>query len=192
MRFMSFDRKGNDEVTGKRPLRTLRSSAEWRGVVQGRVVANLRPDNEAFDLFWDRRLDGKSDGQGAVSRRSAADRRSKRIAMFDPDKVQIAGERGDEEAVIVTPDLSASSDLKPVVNRIAGVLGDTIACRVEPIITNVVEVGRQGELVGCLPDDGHVVQVTEIAIGINARKYDRRHIGVFRTDMGGCKIGRAH
>src|SRR5438445_8982516 len=88
-----FDREGDDEVAGKRPLRTLRSSAEWRGVVQGRVVANLWPDNEAFDLFWDRRLDGKSDGQGAVSRRSAADRRSKRIAMFDPDKVQIAGER---------------------------------------------------------------------------------------------------
>src|SRR5260221_1076267 len=73
--FTSLDRKGYDEVAGKRPLRALRSSAEWRGVVQGRVVANLRPDNEAFDWFWDRRLDGKSDGQRTVGRRSAADRR---------------------------------------------------------------------------------------------------------------------
>src|SRR6266849_5760060 len=96
----SFDREGYDEVAGKRPLRTLRSSAEWRGVVQGRAVADLGPDNEAFDLFRDGRLDGKSDGQGAVGRRSAAGRHSQRIAMFDPDKIQVAGERGDKEAVI--------------------------------------------------------------------------------------------
>src|SRR5229473_7195237 len=101
VRSASFDREGYDEVTGKRPLRTLRSSAEWRGVVQGRVVANLRSDNEAFDLFRDGRLDGKSHRQRTVGRRSAADRYSQGIAMFNPDKVQIAGERGDEEAVIV-------------------------------------------------------------------------------------------
>src|SRR2546427_7792238 len=87
-----FDREGYDEVAGKRPLRTLRSSAEWRGVVQGRVVANLRPDHETFDLFWDWRLDGKSDRQRAVGRRSAADCHSQWIAMFDPDKIQIAWE----------------------------------------------------------------------------------------------------
>jgi len=33
--FTSLDRKGYDEVAGKRPLRTLRSAAEWRGVVSG-------------------------------------------------------------------------------------------------------------------------------------------------------------
>src|SRR6266478_874124 len=87
----SFDREGYDEVTGKRPLRTLRSSAEWRGVVQGRVVANLRPDNEAFDLFWDRRLDGKSDGQRTVGGGSTADRYTQWITVFNSDKIQIAG-----------------------------------------------------------------------------------------------------
>src|SRR6266851_7048857 len=109
-----FDREGDDEVAGKRPLRTLRSSAEWRGVVQGRVVANLWPDNEAFDLFRDGRLDRKSDGQRTVGRRSAADRYTQWIAMFNSDKVQVTGERGNEEAVIVTPDFSASSDLQPI------------------------------------------------------------------------------
>ncbi len=64
----SFDREGYDEVTGKRPLRTFRPSAEGRGVVQGRVVANLWPDNETFDLFRDRRLDGESEGQRTVGR----------------------------------------------------------------------------------------------------------------------------
>src|SRR6266849_3016091 len=135
--FTSLDRKGYDEVAGKRPLRTLRSAAEWRGVVQGRVVANLRPDHEAFDLFWDRRLDGKSDRQRTVSRRSAADRYGQGVAMFDPDKIQIAREGGDEEAVIVAPDLAASGDLEPVVDRIGGVLGHTVARRVEPVIANV-------------------------------------------------------
>src|SRR5713226_8388587 len=185
-----FDREGYDEVTGKRPLRTLRSSAEWRGVVQGRVVANLRPDNETFELFWDGRLDGKSDGQRAVSRRSAADRHSQWIAMFDPDKVQVARERGDEETVIVAPNLSASRDLKPVVNRIGRVLRPTIPCRVGTIIANVVEVGRQGKLVGCFPDDGHVIKITESRVGIDAGEHDCRHIRIFRTDMGGCRNGQ--
>src|SRR5882724_1511415 len=155
-----FDREGYDEVAGKRPLRTLGSSAEWRGVVQGRVVANLRPDNEAFDLFWDGRLDGKSEGQRTVGRRSTTNRYAKWIAMFNPHKIQIAGKRGNEEAVIVAPDLSASSDLEPIVDRIGGVLGHTAARRVKPIITNIVSVGRQGELVGCLPDDGNVIEIT--------------------------------
>src|SRR5712692_10933784 len=134
VRSISFDREGNDEVAGKRPLRTLRSSAEWRGVVQGRVVANLWPDNEAFELFRDGRLDGKSDGQRAVGSRSAADRRGQRIAMFDPDKIQVAGERGDEEAVVVAPDLSASGDLEPIVDCIANDSRPTVASRIEPII----------------------------------------------------------
>jgi len=64
-----------------------------------------------------------------------------------------AREGGDEEAVIVAPDLAASGDLKPVVDRIGRVLGHTVARRVEPVIANVVHVGRQGQLVGCLPDD---------------------------------------
>ena len=106
MEFTSLDRKRYDEVAGKRPLRTLRSSAEWRGVVQGCVVANLRPDNETFDLFWDRRLDGKSDGQRTIGRRSTADRYTQWITVFNSDKIQIAGERGDKEAVIVAPDFS--------------------------------------------------------------------------------------
>src|SRR6266852_403527 len=88
--FPLFDREGYDEVAGKRPLRTLRASAERRGVVQRRVVANLRPDNEAFDYFRDGRLDGQSDRQRAIGRRSAADRYSEWITMFDPDKVQVA------------------------------------------------------------------------------------------------------
>src|SRR5712692_3816477 len=121
----SFDREGYDEVAGKRPLRTLRSSAEWRGVVQGRVVANLRPDNEAFDLFWDGRLDGKSDRQRTVGRRSAADRYTQWITVFNPHEIQVAGERGNEEAVIVAPDLSAAGDLEPVVDRIGRILGHT-------------------------------------------------------------------
>src|SRR5216683_2730692 len=133
-----FDREGDDEVAGKRPLRTLRSSAERRGVVQGRVVANLRPDNEAFELFRDGRLDGKSDGQRAVGSRSAADRRGQQIIVFVADKKQVAGEKGDEEAVVVAPDLSASGDLEPIVDRIARVLRHTVASRIEPIITNVV------------------------------------------------------
>src|SRR5216684_7336305 len=107
LQFTSFDREGYNEVAGKRPLRTLRSSAERRGVVQGRVVANLRPDYEAFDYFRDGRLDGQSDRQRAIGRRSAADRNSEGVAMFDSDKIQVARERGDEEAVIVTPDLAA-------------------------------------------------------------------------------------
>src|SRR5216684_6253802 len=115
VRSISFDREGNDEVAGKRPLRTLRSSAEWRGVVQGRVVANLWPDNEAFDLFRDGRLDRKSDGQRTVGRRPAADRYSQWIAMFNPHEIQVAGERGNKEAVIVAPDLSAAGNLKPIV-----------------------------------------------------------------------------
>src|SRR6266849_3256487 len=184
--FTSLDRKGYDEVAGKRPLRTLRSSAEWRGVVQGRVVANLRPDNEAFDLFRDRRLNGNSDGQRAVGRRSAADCHSQWIAMFDPDKIQIAREGGDKEPVIVAPDLAASCDLQPIVDRVCRVLRPTIAGRVEPIVTNVVEVGRQGELVGCLPDDGHVIEIAQSTVGIDARKYNGRHIRIFRADMGGC------
>src|SRR5216683_1502554 len=184
-----FDREGYDEVTGKRKLRALRSSAEWRGVVQGRVVANLRPDNEAFELFRDGRLDGKSDRQRTVGRRSAADRHSQWIAMFDPDKVQVARERGDKETVIVAPDLSASGDLQPIVDRIGRVLGHTVASRVEPIITNVVHVGCQGELVGWLPDDGHVIEIAESSVGIDAGKNDRRHIGIFWTDMGGCRNG---
>src|SRR5258708_39263329 len=134
-RSTSFEREGYDEVAGKRPLRAFRSSAERRGVVQGRVVTNFRPDNEALDLFWDRRLDGKSDGQRAVGRRSAADRYTQWIAMFNPHKIQIAGERGNKEAVIVAPDFSASSDLQPIVDRIGRILGHTVACRVEPIIT---------------------------------------------------------
>src|SRR5713226_8274934 len=185
VRSISFDREGNDEVAGKRPLRTLRSSAEWRGVVQGRVVANLWPDNEAFELFRDGRLDGKSDGQRTIGRRSAADRYSEWIAMFDPDKVQVARERGDKETVVVAPDLSASSDLQPIVDRIGRILGHTVACRVEPIIPNVVHVGRQGELVGWLPDDRHVIEIAESGVGIDARKYNSRHIRIFMTDMGG-------
>src|SRR5713226_2749754 len=184
-----FDREGDDEVAGKRPLRTLRSSAEWRGVVQGRVVANLWPDNEAFDLFRDGRLDGKSDRQRTVGRRPAADRYTQWITMFNPDKVQVARERGDKETVIVAPDLSASGDLQPIVDRIGRVLGHTVASRVEPIITNVVHVGCQGELVGWLPDDGHVIEIAESSVGIDAGKNDRRHIGIFWTDMGGCRNG---
>src|SRR5712692_7185894 len=91
VRSISFDREGYDEVAGKRKLRTLRSSAEWRGVVQGRVVANLWPDNEAFELFRDRRLDGKSNRHRTVGRRSAADHYSQWIAMFKPHEIQIAG-----------------------------------------------------------------------------------------------------
>src|SRR5713226_10368963 len=94
LRSASFEREGNDEVAGKRPLRALRSSAERRGVVQRRVVANLRPDNEAFELFRNRRLDGKSERQRTVGRRSAADRDGQGIAMLDPDKVQVAREGG--------------------------------------------------------------------------------------------------
>src|SRR5882724_39232 len=160
VRSASFDREGYDEVAGKRPLLALGSSAEWRGVVQGRVVANLRPDNEAFDLLRYGRLDGKSEGQRTVGRRSTTNRYAKWIAMFNPHKIQIAGKRGNEEAVIVAPDLSASSDLEPIVDRIGGVLGHTAARRVKPIITNIVSVGRQGELVGCLPDDGNVIEIT--------------------------------
>src|SRR5258708_881831 len=148
-----------DEVAGKRPLRTLGSSAEWRGIVQGRVVANLRPDHEAFDLLGDGRLDGKPEGQRAVGRRSAADRYSQWIPMFKHHEIQIAGEGGDKEVVIVAPDLSASGDLEPIVDRIRRILRPTIACRVEPIIANVIEVGRQGELVGRLPNDGHVIEI---------------------------------
>ncbi len=88
-------------------------------------------------------------------------------------------EGGDEEAVIVAPDLAASGDLKPVVDRIGRVLGHTVARRVEPVIANVVHVGRQGQLVGCLPDDGHVIEITQSGIGIDAREDDRRHIRIF-------------
>src|SRR6266851_3200454 len=100
-----------------------------------------------------------------------------------------AGERGDKEAVIVAPDLSASSDLQPIVDRIGRILRHTVACRVEPIITNVVHVGRQGEFVGWLPDDRHVIEIAESGVGIDARKYNSRHIRIFRTDMGGCRNG---
>src|SRR5438445_621495 len=132
-----FDREGDDEVAGKRPLRTLRSSAEWRGVVQGRVVANLRPDNEAFDLFRDGRLDGKSDRQRTVGRRSAADRDGQRVAMLDPDKIQVAGEGGNEEAVIVAPYLCAPCDRQSIVASIGRILRPTKACRREPLIENL-------------------------------------------------------
>src|ERR1700694_1942879 len=174
----SFDREGYDEVAGKRPLRTLRSSAEWRGVVQRRVVTNLWPDNEAFDLFRDGRLDGKSEGQRTVGRRSATDGHAQWITMFNPHKIQIAGERGNEEAVIVAPDLSASSDLEPIVDRIGGILRHTVARRVEPIITNVVGVVCQGELVVYLPDGGYVIEIAESGVGIDARKYNGRHIRI--------------
>src|SRR6267378_6630301 len=188
--FTSLDRKGYDEVAGKRPLRTLRSSAEWRGVVQGRVVANLRPDNEAFDLFWDGRLDGKPYRQRTVGRRSAADGYTQWITVLNSDKIQIAGEGGDKEAVVVAPDFSASSDLEPIVDRIGRVLGHTVASRVKPIIMNVVHVRRQGELVGCLPDDGHIIEITERGIGIDAGKYNRRYIRIFWADMGGGSNGQ--
>jgi len=125
-----------------------------------------------------------------VGRRSAADRYSQRVAMFDPDKVQIAREGGDEEAIIVAPDLAASGDLKPVVDRIGRVLGHTVARRVEPVIANVVHVGRQGQLVGCLPDDGHVIEITQSGIGIDTREDDGRHIRIFRADMGGGSNGQ--
>lgn len=89
----SFDREGYDEVTGKRPLRTLRSSAEWRGIVQGRVVANLRPDNVAFDLFRDGRLDGKSDRQRTVGSRSATDGHAQWVAMSTLTKSRLPGKQ---------------------------------------------------------------------------------------------------
>src|SRR5450755_2505673 len=107
--------------------------------------------------------------------------------MFDPDKVQIAREGGDEETVIVAPNLPASGDLKPIVDRIGRVLRHTVACRVEPIITNVVEVVRQGELVGHLPDGRYVIEIAESSVGIDARKYNSGHIRIFRADMGGCQ-----
>src|SRR5258708_38064614 len=69
--FTSLDRKGYDEVAGERPLRTLRSSAERRGVVQGRVLTNLRPDHEAFDLCQNRRLAGECDSHRAGGGRSS-------------------------------------------------------------------------------------------------------------------------
>src|SRR5258708_18843486 len=65
----SLERKGYDEVAGERPLRTLRSSAERRGVVPRRVVTNLRPDHQDFVLFRDRKIDGECEGQRAVDGR---------------------------------------------------------------------------------------------------------------------------
>ncbi|GEC15405.1 hypothetical protein NWI01_12970 [Nitrobacter winogradskyi] len=56
--------------------------------------------------------------------------------------------------------------------------------RIEAFLTNIVQVGGERELVGCLPDDCHIVEITQSTIRIDTRKHDRRDIGIFRADVG--------
>src|SRR5258708_2126189 len=119
----SFDFERNDYVAAKCELRTLRASPERRGVVQRGIIANLWPDNRSFK-HWVRhwRLDVEAQCECAISGRSATERNRSRVPVLEFDKIEIAGERSHEEAIVVAPNLAASNDLEPVVDRVGKIL----------------------------------------------------------------------
>jgi hypothetical protein len=56
-------------------------------------------------------------------------------------KIEIARESRDEEVVVVAPNLGAPDEFQPVIDRVDAVLRDTIAGRIEPIITDEIAIG---------------------------------------------------
>jgi len=68
-----------------------------------------------------RRLDGKSDRQRTVGRRSAADRYTQWITVFNSDKIQIAGEEATKKPLLSRQISPRPVILSQIVDRIGRV-----------------------------------------------------------------------
>src|SRR6266566_1832178 len=180
----------NDDVGGSSKLRALGATAVGRGAIQRRIIANLGSDNQSFERLRYRRLDVKSQRELAIGGRSATDRNPGRIAVLDLDEAQIAGERGNEEALVVAPNFGTALYREPVVELISKVLRNTVTIGVEAVVANIVQIVGERELVIHLPYCRDVIEVAESGIGIDARSYDRRHVLIFRTNMGSGQDGQ--
>src|SRR6266568_1852524 len=184
----SFHGEWNDDVAAECELRTLSAGGKGRLAVQRRVVANLGSHDDLLDterIYWNRRRDGEADREGAIGGSPAAVA-SVWQAELEIDEVEVARKRGNEEAVVVAPNLAAPSDLEPVIDRVDDVLRHAVAVRPEAIIADVVQVGDEGELVVHLPCCCDVIEVAESAVGIApTRNSSAQRVRIFRTDMGG-------
>src|SRR5438128_11938159 len=98
----------------------------------------------------------------------------------------MTGESGNEEALAVAPNLAASSDLDPIVDGVGHVLRQAPTLGPEPLVTDIVQVGGEGELVGHLPYCRNVIEIAERAVGIAPTCCcGRRRVGIFSADVGG-------
>src|SRR6202035_5643688 len=158
-----------DEVSAEGELRALDAGSEtreapaardalaieWRRVVQGRVVANFRPEGDRLEQgrsLGNRWRDVEAGGDLEIGGGRGGEHRRAREAVLEVDEVEIAGVGGHEEVLVVAPNLDTSNGLQPFVDGVGGLLPPAIAGRLNPaIVADVVEIGDEGPGVVDLP-----------------------------------------
>src|SRR6266446_4139239 len=156
----SLDLERDNDVATERELGTLCTSAEGRGSVQRGIVANLRADNRTVEDLQSRRkrrLDVETQRERAVRGSPPAERDCRWIAVLELHEIESSGERSNKKSVVISPNLSPTDNFEPVVDCVAKVLRNTIAARIEPIITDVVQIRDESQLVVDLPHSRNVV-----------------------------------
>ncbi len=174
---------------GRKGNRACRHRIEGLSVVQGRVKTNLGSEDQRLDqaAFRHVRRDVQAKRERAISRLAAADD-GRWQAELGIHKIEIARKGVDEEGVGIRPNLGPSNNLENVIDLIAKILRHAAAGNIEAIVAYIVQVCYEGKIVSHLPCYRDVVEVSESAIGIaQASRSNRRHVGIFRTNVGGCE-----
>src|ERR1700730_4930233 len=194
-----------DDVSAEGELRTLGAGPEareapaaedglaikGRRVVQGRVVANLRPEGDRLEQRRSRRnrwRDVEAAGDLEIGGGRGGEHRRAREAVLEVDEVEITGVGRHEEVLVVAPNLDTSNGLQPFVDGVDGVLRPAIAGRLDPaIVADVVEIGDEGPGVVDFPCGRDVVEKAQRAVGIAASASRDADWGVrvLRPEMGG-------
>src|ERR1700730_2655746 len=172
-----------DEVSPEGELRALDAGSETREapaardalaiegrrVVQGRVVANLRP--EVYRLEQRRSLrnrwrDVEAAGDLEIGGGRGGEDRRVEEAVLEVDEVEITGVGGHKEVTVVAPKLDTSNGLQPVVDGVDDVLRPAIAARLDPaIVVDVVEIGDEGPGGVDLPCGRDGVEIAQRVVG---------------------------